>query len=170
MKHRSLVVTFLLGIFTLGIYPLIWLYKTRQEIHTQSGEVQILPLWQLVLSVLLPPVTFAAFAVVNFIASQTGGMSEAFSTASNVGIFIFGIIGVIAFVVVPLVWFYRYAKALHAASGGASSVGFIYGMFILLVLLCTYAIWMVVAQNELNKLAQPSSINPDQNSFSSNTN
>ena len=107
MKHRSLVVTFLLGIFTLGIYPLIWLYKTRQEIHTQSGEVQILPLWQLVLSVLLPPVTFAAFAVVNFIASQTGGMSEAFSTASNVGIFIFGIIGVIAFVVVPLVWFYR---------------------------------------------------------------
>lgn len=39
MNQRSPFVVFLLGIITLGIYPLVWFVKTKNEMNTLGAEI-----------------------------------------------------------------------------------------------------------------------------------
>ena len=39
MTQRSPVVVFILGCITLGIYPLIWLINTKEEMNAQGAEI-----------------------------------------------------------------------------------------------------------------------------------
>jgi uncharacterized protein DUF4234 len=39
MKQRSVVAVVLLSLFTFGIYPIIWLVKTKGEMVTQGADI-----------------------------------------------------------------------------------------------------------------------------------
>ena len=39
MKHRSVLSVVLLSIFTLGIYTIVWLVKTKREMNSVGAEI-----------------------------------------------------------------------------------------------------------------------------------
>jgi hypothetical protein len=39
MKHRSVLAVILLSIFTLGIYTIVWLVKTKREMNSMGAEI-----------------------------------------------------------------------------------------------------------------------------------
>lgn len=39
MTQRSPIVVFLLTLVTFGIYPIVWLYKTKEEMNTLGAEI-----------------------------------------------------------------------------------------------------------------------------------
>lgn len=160
MKKRNLIAVFLLAIFTFGIYPIVWLVKTRREINERSQTGKIASVWQLFGPVFAFAIVMILFAIVIAMGND-GSSGEGLNIFSNNPVFnisafvllaLAGLVA-IAMIVVPLVWFYKYSQVLQEVSNQQVSIGFAYGLFIVLSILGVYVIWMIIIQNELNKLA-----------------
>lgn len=167
MKKRNLVAVILLALFTFGIYPIVWLVKTRREINNATQTNKIASVWQLFGPILALAVIMLLFAVVIAIGNDgsAGEGLNIFSSNPVLNISAFALLAIaglaaIAIVVVPLIWFYKYATSLQEASNQQVSTTFIYALFIVLSVLSVYVVWMVIVQNELNKLAENPTPNP----------
>jgi hypothetical protein len=159
MKKRNLVAVVLLALFTFGIYPIVWLVKTRREINGRTQTNKIPSVWILFAPILIL-LLLAIIGVVVLLAANSAPTPADTDISSNpamrgfnIALFLLGPIGFIAVFVVVFMWFYKYAQAIAEASRHQVTAGFAYGMWILLSVLGVHVVWMAIIQNELNKIA-----------------
>lgn len=110
---RSIGKSILLAVVTLGIYTLVWTYKTHQELKSHSGE-GVGGVIGLVIYILISPVTyFVVPSEIRKTCEQNGGTSP-----------VRGIMGlwILLPLIGPIVWFVKVQGALNGywVSKGAS--------------------------------------------------
>lgn len=145
MTKRPLWQVIVFGIITLGIYDLVWLYKTRNEMVAKGQKIP--SFWLLFWPVLL------LLAVVLLILAVPRGADSA--SARAVGIFgvLAGLVGVIGIIVIAFYWYYKYCKAVEAVTAGQTTFGLAYGLWFLFNVVNLSFIWPAFIQNGFNKVS-----------------
>jgi hypothetical protein len=156
MTKRPVWQVIVFGIITLGIYDLVWLYKTREEMVAKGQKIP--SFWLLFSPLLLLLVVAMAQFIIHFVlrgATPDAPVAAArdISTVSNILSSLLGVIVLVAFLPVTIYWNYKYCKAVEAVTGGRTSFGFAFGMWFLLALFNLSFIWPGIIQDGFNKLA-----------------
>lgn len=142
LRKRNLLVVLLLTLVTLGIYYLVWLYKTRKELLSVNDDKNAIPSFWLLF---LPCLAFFILFI-PLIAVSPDDMSDA--AAAFLGIFtILLAVGTIA---LNLWWYYRYCQILTKVTKGMD-VTTSYVLFIVLNFFSVGFVWIMLAQNDINK-------------------
>lgn len=149
MKQRNPVAAALLSFF-IPFYILYWLYAVAQDMKRRSVKV---PNFLLLVG---PVLALLALAVLQFIvtAAQAG---EGAVTASNVVSLLLGVVAVLAIIILPLIYYYRFCKAAETATSGQVSGGL---TFILMVVLAPVAVFLIQEKLNLTQQDAPASSNP----------
>lgn len=143
MKYRSPLMVFVLSLITLGIYGIYWLYATRKEILQIHGDQKAIPPVLVLFAPILGIIAILfAYSIINYFSD---GVSS--SSVVNVLLFVFTAVIVIAAIVVPFIWFYRYSKTVDIISNNKNSL-FLY--YVLLAIFGGGPIWYAIAQSTLN--------------------
>lgn len=137
MKQRSPVAAALLSFF-IPFYIIYWLYVVARDMKRQSVKV---PNFLLLIG---PVLAFLALALLQFIlrAAQAGEGTQA---ASNIITLLVGMVTVLAIIILPLIYYYRFCRAAETATGGQVSGGL---TFILMLVLAPVAVYLI--QEKLN--------------------
>ncbi len=143
MKKRNLPIVLLLTLVTLGIYALFWTYKTRQEILSQLADKKAIPSIFILLSPLFMALAFALLLLLQRASSN--------AIVLDVLFVLLGMSLVIASLVVPFWWFYKYFKALDQVTH-ADNFALLYCLWVIGAVFGFLPIWMMLAQNDLNKV------------------
>jgi len=144
MKQRNIGIVLLLSFVTLGIYTVVWTYKTRKEMVTYlQNEKAIRPFWW----ILAPYILLIGVAILALIASAAhAGQSD---DGSNLFVVLVGFAAVIGTIVIPFWWFISYFRALDAVTG-EKEFGLNYSMWVV-SLFFGIPVWTLLVQNSLNK-------------------
>lgn len=153
MKTREIWKVVVLGIITLGIYDLYWLYLTYKELRTKGNKI---PPFSLLLlpGILLFLVLVLQFGLRSTVADSTDVNS--FSTPSpahrisNLVSVLIGLFSVLFGLVYSLVWFYRYSQAVERVTRGKLSTGVCFVLAIFLNGSYLGFIWPAIVQNAFN--------------------
>lgn len=152
MQNRELWKVIVLGIITLGIYDLYWVYKTRQEMVEKGAKIP--PVILLFMPMLI---LFALMSLLLLFNSATGGPSadNAAGTGAVVNFVIILITALSVTAIIPLAiyWFYKYCKAVEAVTQGRTTFGFAFGMWALLGIFSVGFIWPALIQDGFNKVS-----------------
>jgi len=134
IKKRSIALHIILGIITLGIYWVIWLFISSHELRKINKKAPsiMLILLPLILSILYIIAIFFSFITLNFLVM----------TSTTIIGFIIAIILGISWVTIYI----KYSKALSEITGFSLSKVFV-------LLLLVYPIGTIVSQVQLNKKA-----------------
>lgn len=145
MKKRNLGIMVLLSIVTLGIYLIVWTYKTRKEMVERLQDPKAIPpFWYLFAPLIILIVDIIIFF---FLADSYNGQVE------GVAVYVGGLIGIIcsiALLVIPFFWYYRYFKALHRISAHSDPV--LLYVFWVISMVVGLPFWVLLTQNEINKV------------------
>jgi hypothetical protein len=145
MKKRHPAAVLLLPIVTLGIYCIYWFYATRKELVARNKDEKSIPP---VLVLFLPLIGLGLLVLL----ALMGGHGEATPTAISVILITLGIAGVLAALVVPLWWTWRYCKVLTPITKGLDFTQ-LYVLYVVLAGVCNLLIvWMLLVQLDINKL------------------
>lgn len=111
MKERNVIFVTVLGLLTLGIYPLIWLYLTRKEINDELPAQEI-PSFGLLL---IAPLAFIALAVALGIITSIGPIhgGNTVDLVISFGLLSIGLLVLLTGFGILLWWHYRYCMALE---------------------------------------------------------
>lgn len=141
-----------LTLVTLGIYEIYWLYVVRKELNAKlQGQVKSWPV----------SVLFAPIAVIVLMTLGYAVMSQVSTQDSSTGdslYFLVGALAVIALMVIPFIWFYKFTKLVSAATPQASNS--LYLIWLLLTIFGVGFIWPMIVQSHLNSA---SALPPQQN-------
>ena len=144
MKKRSLGVILLLSVVTLGIYMLVWTYKTRQEMVSHlHDEKAVQPFWW----IFSPYLLLAGMVILTFLASFTnhGELDK------GIGMFIVAaaIVAALGTFVIPFWWFISYFRAVDRVTG-ENEFGLNYAIWVVSIFV-GLPVWMMLVQNSFNK-------------------
>jgi hypothetical protein len=156
MKKRNLWAVAGLIIITLGIYIFYWLYMTRLDIVRRLQNKQAIPR---VTWLFIPFLVLISSTVLSFIVQYFNGGT--LPTAMGVVLTLTAIPSVVAIVVLPFWWFYKYSIAMHAALQRTDGMGLYILWLVSGFVLCGVPIWMFVIQNDINKALRPPQQQPD---------
>ena len=142
MKKRSPIIVLLLSLVTLGIYHIYWLYITRKEVsYKLQNQV---PSWPLV-------VLFSPFIVILLIVLLYADLSSV-GVEPNSGInslyFLVGSLAVLALIIIPFIWIYKFTKLISALTPQISNS--LYLIWVILAIFGVSIIWPVIVQSHLN--------------------
>lgn len=152
MKQRNLLVMFILTVVTLGIYQIIWTYWTKQELNANGGKVPRF-LWLIAPFLLLFGVAVLQF-VSNFVINDTPGSGETLKLIANMISVVSGVVLVLTFIPIYLIWYYRYCQAVDKVTHGDLPAGLNYVLLIALNMLGIGVAWPLIVQNSYNRLAR----------------
>lgn len=143
MKRRNPFLVLLFSLITLGIYTLFWLHFTRGELLARvEDKKSIWPVWYLLI-----PFALIIFAVMIYAVNYSSGNNP---PASNSIVFLIGAASVVAMVVVPFIWFYKYSKVVGGVTHEMDGTT-LYILWIVLSLFSVGFVWPLIVQLELNK-------------------
>lgn len=153
MNKRSPLMVLVLTVVTLGLYELYWLYITRKELSAKlQGQVKSWPV-----SILFAPIAIIVLMTVGYVIMSQAGAQD--SSISNSLYFLVGALAVIALIVIPFVWFYKFTKLVSATTPQASNS--LYLIWLLLTIFGVGLIWPMIVQAHLNSAsAQQPQQNP----------
>jgi hypothetical protein len=131
-----------LSIITFGIYMIYWLYITRKELTAKTqGQVKSWPVF-----VLFTPIIAIVLMVLGYAAMAQVSPSD--PTSSDSLYFLLSSVLVLAIIIIPFFWFYKFTKLVSAATPHMSNN--LYLFWVLLSLLGVGIIWPVLVQSHLN--------------------
>ncbi len=139
MKHRNPLAIVALSIITLGIYDLYWLSVTRKELNAKTRQ-KVPTLWLLV----SPIVAFIVIFIIEVAASSASGSARADANIISV---LLGIAAVVAILVVPMIWFYKFSKAVNEYTAGKMTTAVTF-----LVLWLFHLIGVALVQDAFNDM------------------
>jgi hypothetical protein len=143
MQKRNPWIILLLSIVTLGIYTIYWLYVTRKEMVAVLNDKKAI--WPV--SVLAAPLAvILALIVLQLVINGAEGAVVA-------SFFLVSAIAMLALLVLPFIWFYKYSNAIAKVSHHTDHVT-LYVLWIVLNFVGVGFIWLVLAQNEMNKATE----------------
>ena len=140
MKHRSLGKMFALFVVTLGIYRLVWLVKTRNEMVAKGQKIP--GAWLLFLPFFM--VIVVAFWMV--ISTVSAPDPDAVPIAPLIAFYVV----ILGFGPLTLLWFWSYAKAVEKITLEKIS----FPLAIIAFLLIPDGIDMLVVQDGFNKIPE----------------
>ncbi len=144
MQRRNPLTIFLLSLVTLGIYSLVWTYKTRKEMITELGQPQAIPafVWLFV-----PWLVMAATGIIMaFFQAFNGGEMQ--PAVAVIGVMLV-IASFLAAFILPFFWFYKFSEAVHALVPETETT-MIYVLWVVMWVLGFPLVWPVIVQTELN--------------------
>lgn len=146
MKKRNPFVVLLLSLVTLGIYIFFWLYFTRKELlgHTEDKKA----IWPV--SYLFAPLAFILIAILLYIGFTTDSPPP---PVIQIVSFLLGAVSVIAMIVIPIMWLYKYCKVVGAVTKGMDGIT-LFAIGIILSFLSVGFVWPLIVQLELNKFIE----------------
>ena len=156
MKHRSVLLVVLLTLVTFGVYGVYWLESTRKELNRFGPANKIPSVWLLV----SPLIILIALALLQFVAQfifsttaneATGAPSGTTPAVINVISVIAGLIAIVGLVPVAIVWMYRYCKGVEHVTGGTTSFGLSFGLWLITLIFNVYFVWTGVMQDAFNR-------------------
>jgi hypothetical protein len=151
MKKRNLFVVLVLSFITLGLYGLFWLYFTRRDILRFLPDKKAIPSFWVMAAPVLILLGLATLAlIINALSTRSGG------NPINGVLLLVGIPTSFATLVVPFWWMWHYFKAVYALTAKAGQTGTeVWVLYLLWIasILVAVPVWMLLVQNDLNKLA-----------------
>lgn len=152
MQKRELWKVIVFGIITIGIYDLVWLYKTRQEMVARGQKIP--SFWLL----FAPLVILLAVALMMFMSRfvLAGSSPEAGEGNAVIGLInalsvLLGVIALLVSIPITILWMYKYSQAVEAVTKGQTSLGFCFGLWLLLSFFSVSFIWPALIQDSFNK-------------------
>ncbi len=143
MKRRNPLTVLLLSLVTLGIYMLVWLYKTQREIVAELQDKKAIPPLTILFSPLFAMLGIAIVTV--FVKAITNGQGGWGVTTTMIFVLLF-----IIALIVPFFWFYKYAEAVHLLVP-QTETSYLYVLWVVMNLLGVGFVWPLLVQTELNK-------------------
>lgn len=154
MQRREPWKVVLLGIITLGIYTLYWLYKTRLEMVAKGAKI---PPFIIIFAPILGLIAVAIlqFLVRMALAGDSSGIPDENAGARIINIIslLVGMAAVIAIIPIAIYWFYKYCKGVEYVTNGNTTFSFAFWMWLVLSLFSVSFIWPAFIQDGFNKLA-----------------
>ncbi|HSW66916.1 MAG TPA: DUF4234 domain-containing protein [Bacillota bacterium] len=145
MQRRKPLTVFLLSLVTLGIYSLVWTYKTRKELIAELNQPQAIPafIW-----LFAPWLTMAATGIVMaFFQAFNSGETPA---ATAVIALTLVIASAVIALILPFFWFYKFSEAVHALVPETETT-MIYVLWVVMWVVGFPLVWPLIVQTELNK-------------------
>lgn len=154
MQKRELWKVVVFGLITFGIYTLYWLYKTRQEMVSKGAKIPS------ILLIFVPFLAIIAVAILQFLVramagDASGGVPDTniVSRLMNIISILVGMAAIVAMIPLAIYWFYKYCKAVEFVTGGRTSFGFAFWLWLLLSLLSVGFVWPALIQDGFNKIS-----------------
>ncbi len=148
MQKRELWKVIVYGIVTLGIYDLVWLYKTRNELVAKGQKIP--SFWLLFMPLFALIAAFVVMLVHSAAAVATGQGAENASAVGVLGIVI-AVVALLASIPITLYWFYQYCKAVEVVTKGKLSLILNYIMLLILNIIGIGFLWPALVQDTFNK-------------------
>jgi low temperature requirement protein LtrA len=148
MQKRELWKVIVYGIITLGIYDLVWLYKTRNELVAKGGEVP--SFWLLFSPLVLFFISGLILLAANSVTDLNNGTLD--DSAANVTAITLMVIAGVLSLLVSLYWFYKYSQAVEKVTDGQTTAMFSFGMWALFTLVSASFVWPALIQNGYNQI------------------
>lgn len=142
MKHRNPLAVVGLSIITLGIYDLYWLSVTRKELNSKTRH-KVPTVWLLV----SPIIILIGVAILQIVVSASNASSGGSRAGVNILSVLLGIIAVIGLLVVPMIWFYKFSKAVNEYTAGKMSTAVTF-----LILWLLHLIGVALVQDAFNDM------------------
>lgn len=160
MQQRALWKVIVFGIITLGIYDLVWLYKTRKEMVARG---QSIPAFWLLFAPILALLGVAILQfMTRFVFSTVEGGSGGgpLVTIINILSILLGMLVIFAFIPVAIWWMYKYCKAVEGVTSGQVTFSFAFGLWLLLSFFSVGFVWPALIQDGFNKISSDSGTTP----------
>lgn len=153
MQKREIWKVIVFGLITLGIYDLVWLYKTRNEMAAKGQKVP--SFWLLLAPFLMFILMFLLNFIIHFVSAQNGADDVQNPGLGLVNILTILIVTLAVFGSIPLIvyWFYAYCKAVEGVTGGQTNFGFSFGLWFVLNLFNLGFVWPGLIQDGFNKFS-----------------
>lgn len=146
MKKRSPLAVFLLSIITLGIYDIYWLVSTKKVLNQKTSH-KIPSVW-----LLFSPLILIIISYVLLVIGTVNSISNYSTTKTHNGLYAIGlillIVGAISGLVISIVWFFKYSKAVNEYTSGKMSTAVSF-----LVLFIIHLIGVALIQDAFNDVA-----------------
>jgi phosphoglycerol transferase MdoB-like AlkP superfamily enzyme len=148
MQKRELWQVIIFGLITLGIYDLVWLYKTRNEMVRRGANI---PNFKLLL---LPLIFFILMIILSALAGfAQWDVPGSLNTKALISalFLVLPFFSVIVWIPISLYWLYKYCNGVEKVTKGKMSLGLSYAA--VLVLGCTGfgIVWPFLIQDAFNK-------------------
>lgn len=147
MRQRSIGKMVFLSIITLGIYQLLWLYETKEEMNAKGNDVPPIKL------LLAPILAFVGVAVLQFIfrfvSAQTanGGGNVVINLLS----LLVGVVAVVVILPLAIYWYYKYCVAVENVTNKELTWGASLAILAAFTFFGVSFIWPFVVQYFFNK-------------------
>jgi|GEM_PF-1655299 len=147
MKQRNIALVILYGFITLGIYDLVWLYKTRNEMVARGANIPQF------LFLMAPVIIFGATCAIGFITlmGSAGNFSDDYVPASFFVFMGVAILALLATLPITLYWMYKYSEAVEYITNKQTTLGVSFGLWILFQAIGFPFIWNGLIQDSFNK-------------------
>jgi hypothetical protein len=152
MKHREVWKVIIFGLITLGIYDIYWLYATRKEMIALGAKVPRVIIMFIPLFVLLGAMVLTIIG--EAILAHATAENSAGPVTVGFNIFVASIIllSVVALIVIPFIWLYKYCQAVGTVTHGMTGVGLSYFLGLIFGLANVSFIWFGIIQDSFNKI------------------
>lgn len=158
MQSRNPVLVALFSVITLGIYALYWLYVVVRDVNAAVDRDK--RAWSIIWLIFPPLILLALLAMemlIIFLNVYPLNRLLIIVTLLVVSICI------LAMMIIPFLWFYRFAKSLEAYTNGGIKFTENYIIFLITFFLTILVVWYGVTQYEINQyLRGETSGNPPQ--------
>jgi hypothetical protein len=148
MQKREIWKVIVYGIITFGIYDLVWLYKTRNELVAKGGKVP--SFWLLFYPLILVLIAGIILLLTNSAADLNHGVIS--NSASGIAAVAFMVIAGIISLAISIYWFYKYSQAVDVVTDGQVTAMFSFGMWALLNFVSASFVWPALIQNGFNHI------------------
>lgn len=153
MKRRNLIVLVLLYLVTLSLYGIYWLYATRKEMVSLGQKIK--PFWMLFV-----PLMIFIVGLLAFLASSVNSEAEASQRFSTAMALTMGF-AVIAAVIVAILFFSSYCKAVENVTAKGLTYGFNFALAIIMGVVGIPLIWHLLNQYHFNRITAHKDQIPD---------
>lgn len=152
MKKRNIAAVMIYGFITLGIYDLVWLYKTRKEMIARGARI---PSFYLLFTPILAAAAALILLVVVSLAQSTDSAVDTTQTtmsALSIVVMIVAVLATLASIPIVFYWLYKYSEAVEHVTRGQTTTGFSFGMALVFYFVGVSFVWNGLIQDAFNKL------------------